>query len=208
MTKESYADKFITSAPRYLTKRQVNLILDAAGNERDRLLYHLIYMHGLRVSEAVMLDTQDILVEERRIHIRRVKGGAASYYPMWSTTLDLLRGWSWDQIAGPLFISRTGGRLSINRVQCLFRKLARKSGVFLRRGLGVHALRHSIAVHLLDAGATLEFVQHWLGHRSILSTQMYARVSSEKVRREMTVVERSGAIAIGGNIQLDIWGKR
>jgi len=210
MKKESYADKFITSAPRYLTKRQVDMILGAAGNERDRLLFNLIYMHGLRVSEAVMLNTEDILLDERRIHVRRVKGGAASYYPMWSTTRDLLRtnGWKYElRFPGPLFNSRQGHRLSKVRAQQIFRNLARKAGVFIRRGLGVHALRHSIAVHLLDAGASLEFVQHWLGHRDIVSTQIYARVSSEKVRREMTVIERAGALAIGGNMQLDIWGK-
>lgn len=147
----------------------------AIDDPRDKALFALVYLYGLRVSEVALLALADVDFVRHRIVVRRVKSGLPSERPLFSRVEELLRaylvGRTWD---GPLFPGRHGP-LRKRQIQALFTRSRDRAG--LSREYTTHGLRHSIATHLLDAGLPLEFVQDHLGHQSIRSTSIYARIT-------------------------------
>ena len=163
--------------PRYLTQLEVRAFFRAIDNPRDRALFALIYHYGLRVGEVALLRREDVDLERGRIVIKRLKGGAWTEQPLFSSTAGLLgRFLRSDTTApdSPLFSGRRGP-LRKRQIQSLFTRYRDLAG--LDRRYTCHGLRHSIATHLLDAGVALEFVQDHLGHQSIRSTSIYARIT-------------------------------
>ncbi|MCC6349036.1 MAG: tyrosine-type recombinase/integrase [Candidatus Eisenbacteria bacterium] len=176
--------------PRTLPQVELNDALDRlAGADdglalRDGALLELAYSAGLRVSELVGLNRGDLDRAGRLLRVRG-KGRRERIAPLGQRALAALD--RYHQAAGaasrppgePLFAGRAG-RLSVRTVQrVVARRLSRAAA-----GLGVtpHALRHSFASHLLDAGADLRAIQELLGHRSLASTQIYTHVSRRKLR--------------------------
>jgi integrase/recombinase XerC len=163
--------------PRYLTQIELRAFFRAIANLRDRALFALIYHYGLRVGEVALLQRGDINLERGRIVVKRLKGGAWTEQPLFSATTILLGRYlssGGGRAEDPLFGGRSGP-LRKRQIQSLFsryRDLAR-----LPARYSCHCLRHSIATHLLDAGVALEFVQDHLGHQSIRSTSIYARIT-------------------------------
>jgi integrase len=163
--------------PRYLTQLEVRAFFKAIGNLRDRALFALIYHYGLRVGEVALLRRGDVDVELGRITIKRLKGGFWTEQPLFSATarlLDKFLGGDRSSPNDPLFAGRSGP-LRKRQIQSLFSRYRDLAG--LDRRYTTHGLRHSIATHLLDAGVALEFVQDHLGHQSIRSTSIYARIT-------------------------------
>jgi integrase len=159
-----------------MTQTEVRVFLHGIENPRDRALFSLIYLYGLRVSEATLLRRGDIDLARSRIVIRRVKGGVWTERPLFSSLRELLVSILADPRAldAPLFQGRDGP-LRKRRIQALFTAYRDQAG--LAPHYTCHSLRHSIATHLLDAGLPLEFVQDHLGHRNIRSTTIYARIT-------------------------------
>ena len=158
-----------------MTQTEVRAFFRAIERPRDRLLFSLIYLYGLRVSEATLLERADIDLDRSRIVIKRVKGGVWTERPLFSSVRELLLQSDRNPPeCGPLFLGR-GGSLQKRQIQSLFGRYRARAG--LARRYTCHCLRHSIATHLLDAGLPLEFVQDHLGHRNIRSTTIYARVT-------------------------------
>ena len=177
--------------PRYLTQVEVRTFFRTIVSLRDQALFALIYHYGLRVGEVALLRREDVDLERGRIVIKRLKGGAWTEQPLFTPTAGLLRRYL-AQLPGrpeePLFRGR-GGALRKRQIQALFstyRDLAR-----LDRRYTCHGLRHSIATHLLDAGVALEFVQDHLGHQSIRSTSIYARITDRHRLALFRKLERS-----------------
>jgi integrase len=144
---------------------------------RDRALFALIYLYGLRVGEVSLLCRGDVDLPRWRVVVRRLKGGVWNERPLFSSSLELLRDFLGEDASspeGPLFPGRSGP-LRKRQIQDLFVRYRGRAGLPSR--YTCHCLRHSIATHLLDAGMTLEFVQDHLGHRSIRSTSIYARIT-------------------------------
>lgn len=163
--------------PRYLTQDEVRRFLGVVEHERDLLLFTLIYQHGLRVGEVALLRAGDIDLERERIIVRRLKHGIANEQVLFSGCAALLRRYldARDVATTPLFCGRSGP-LRKRQIQALFTRYRDLAG--LRRDLTCHGLRHAIATHMLDAGVSLEVIQDHLGHRSIRSTAIYARITS------------------------------
>jgi len=168
---------FPQQPPRYLTQDEVQRFFGVIESPRDRALYALVYLYGLRVGEVSLLSRGDLDLTRQRITVRRLKGGVWIERPLFSSALELL----WDYLGedasspeGPLFPGRTGP-LRKRQIQDLFVRYRDRAGLPAR--YTCHCLRHSIATHLLDAGMSLEFVQDHLGHRSIRSTSIYARIT-------------------------------
>jgi integrase len=177
--------------PSYLTQAEVRALFAAISNLRDRTLFGLAYAYGLRVGEIVLLDRDDIDLERGRIRIRRLKGGLSGERLIFRNLLPLLREYlesGKDQEAA-LFVGLRG-RLKKRRIQDLFRFYAAQADLppTLRH---VHVLRHSAAVHVLDAGEDIDFARDHLGHRSIQSTMTYAQISDARRNRKMRRLERS-----------------
>ncbi len=177
--------------PRYLTQDELRRFFQVIADPRDQALFALIYNHGLRVGEVALLRRSNVDLSRRRIIVWRLKGGAWSAQPLFRSTAALLArhvaGIPADP-EGPLFPGRDGP-LQKRQIQSLFCRYRDRAG--LPRHFTCHSLRHSIATHLLDAGASLEFVQDHLGHQSIRSTSIYARITDHHREAVMRQLEGS-----------------
>jgi site-specific recombinase XerD len=163
--------------PRYLTQPELQAFFAAIAEPRDRALFAVIYHYGLRVGEVALLARGDVDFDRHRIVVKRLKGGFWTERPLFAASEHLLGQYLKEipsKPSDPLFSGRTGplGRRQIQDRFCRYRD---RAGLDTR--YTTHSLRHSIATHLLDAGASLEFVQDHLGHRSIRSTSIYARIT-------------------------------
>jgi integrase/recombinase XerC len=156
---------------------------------RDRCALELLYDAGLRVSEVVGLDLEDLLDGGTALRVRG-KGGKQRLLPLVSKARAALAAWlsrRSEMVAGtmaagepqPLLLNRRGGRISARSVARSLDRYALVCGA--RRHVHPHALRHSFATHLLDMGADLRGIQELLGHVSLSTTQNYTHVSAERM---------------------------
>jgi integrase/recombinase XerD len=178
--------------PETLTIADVEALLEASPGLRTRALLELLYAAGLRVSEALNLDLEDL---SRDGGFARVigKGDKERLVPVGDIALDWLGRWIGEDRprllalhhvapirGGPLFLGDRGGRLARQQAFAAVRTAAARAG--LSPGVSPHTLRHSFATHLLEGGADLRVVQELLGHASISTTQLYTHVTGERVR--------------------------
>jgi len=182
---------FSIEIPKYLSQQEVRRLLDATSSRRNRLMFSLIYLYGLRVGELTLMTRGDVDLARSRIIVRRLKRGNGSERPLFSSLIPQLQ-YHLGAIPGtesdPLFRGRHGP-LQKRQVQALFARYRDRAGLPAR--YTCHGLRHAIATHLLDAGCSLEFVQEHLGHRSIHSTSIYARVTDHRRLALFQALERS-----------------
>ena len=185
--------------PKYLEQPQVRAILEAAyrARYRDGLAFELAYFYGLRVSELVRIRREDYKPTAGRILINRSKGSLSGEYPI----AKHLRPKVEEYLASrndkiPALIAGRQGALSTRAVQILFDRYAKLAGVELHNGQGVHALRHSIAVHLLEQGWDVVEVQKHLGHRRISSTQVYAQISDRRRQDRIDALGGDGRVVM------------
>ena len=183
--------------PKPLTETQVNSLLDSVvGHEpidhRDRALLELLYATGARISEATGLSIGDIDLDARLMRLYG-KGAKERIVPFGSSAAGALADWfsprgrarlvpdRWQRRddAEAVFLNTRGGRLTRQAAWLVVKKYGRRSGISDQ--LSPHVLRHSCATHLLDHGADLRIVQEMLGHVSISTTQVYTRVSQERL---------------------------
>jgi integrase/recombinase XerC len=170
--------------PKILSAEQTARLLDhpLAGQRllvlRDLAIFELIYSCGLRVSELTSLDVGSVDLVERQVRVFG-KGNKERLLPVGRPACGALQGYLTErgqpEAGEPLFINLRGGRLSVRSVQ---RNLKQRLLLFnLPTEVTPHALRHSFATHLLDAGADLRAIQELLGHASLSTTQKYTKVS-------------------------------
>jgi site-specific recombinase XerD len=157
---------------------------------RDRLLVTLCYRFGLRVSEALALRTEDVDPRRGEIRVVGLKGGATRTYSLPKDLRTLLR--RYDAPGPFLFASREGERMSRTRAWQVTVGMMQEAGI--PAGYGPHSLRHSVAVHMLDAGLRLEHVKDALRHASIRSTEVYGELSPAARAEYSRVMDRSSAI--------------
>lgn len=175
---------------RYVTKEEVERFFAAIPKEsiRDRLLFDLIYRHGLRRREVALISIDDISLRDGSIWISRVKHGIPGAYQLHPTTVRLLRVYlpTLDLGRGRLLfqsVRRPAQAISPSLIYYLFRRYATAANLPEGRR-NVHVFRHSIAVHFMNEGVDSADVKDWLGHRSISSTMIYAQVTNK--RRDAT----------------------
>ncbi len=145
---------------------------------RDRAFLELMYASGLRISELVGIDLDDIEVRARLVKVRG-KGSKERIVPFGSKAEEAVRAYLPTRHAPPdenaLFLNYRGERITARSVRRLFDKYVRAAA--LRAGLSPHTLRHSFATHLLNAGADLRGIQELLGHASLSTTQKYTHLN-------------------------------
>jgi integrase len=136
--------------PKYLTQDELRKFFDTITAPRDRALFAVIYHYGLRVDEAIALTVDDLDLKNHRLRIRRLQNGVGGEKPLWRNTAKLLRAYMRVRrdVSPYLFTGREGA-LKKRQIQHLFAAYCRLAGITRR---SIHALRHSIAVHLLEAG--------------------------------------------------------
>ena len=157
---------------------------------RDRALFELAYACGLRAEQLVSLDVAAVDFDAELVRVEG-KGKKTRMVPLGehaqaalSAYLDKGRAALSRDITGPLFVSKSGRRLSTSDVRRRLSGWARRAGTGSQGLVHVHphALRHSFATHLLEGGADLRTIQELLGHATISTTQVYTRVEAARLR--------------------------
>jgi integrase/recombinase XerC len=177
------APKREQKVPAHLSVDEMSRLLDAPDaatplGRRDRAILELFYASGIRLSELVALDLEDMDLSGRMVRVMG-KGRKERIVPFNQKAAAALRSWLKDRVAltrgDALFVNARGGRLTGRSVQRLVARYVRSCST--RFGISPHALRHSFATHLLQAGADLRAIQELLGHARLSTTQRYTHVN-------------------------------
>ena len=193
--------------PRVLSVDEILMILNLSYRDeplelREKAIMELFYSTGIRLSELVGLNIADINFHQGLIKIRG-KGRKERVIPVGRPALlaiesflrkrgDLIREKESEGPDKPLFLNVRGERLTARSVARVVDRIVARSGI--NRKISPHALRHSFATHLMDAGADLRAIQELLGHESLSTTQKYTAVS---ISRLMEVYDRAHPKARG-----------
>ena len=190
--------------PAHLSVDEMSRLLDVPDTteplgRRDRAILELFYASGLRLSELVGLDLEDVNLSARMVRVMG-KGRKERLVPFNSSTAAAIRAWLKDREAlrtkdrrpktedrtarkhresEPLFVNARGGRLTGRSVQRLVARYVASCST--RFGISPHALRHSFATHLLERGADLRSIQELLGHVQLSTTQRYTHVNAAQL---------------------------
>jgi integrase/recombinase XerD len=156
---------------------------------RDSVMLELLYSSGLRVSELVSLKLEDIHLEAGYLRVLG-KGSKERIVPVHMRAIEKLKDYINRQrpeilkkkLSPYLFITARGKPMTRQRFWQAIKTLGRKSGI----QLSPHTLRHSFATHLLEGGADLRTVQKMLGHSDISTTQIYTKVTTERIKKVYT----------------------
>jgi type 1 fimbriae regulatory protein FimB len=165
----------------FLTQDEMRRLLSAIDSKRDYAIMLLAYRHGLRVSEVGMLRVADLDLKQYRLRIQRLKNSLAGLHPLQPDEVKALKSYLKERAssAPALFLSRNDTPISRRRLDELIKRYGERADIPESKR-HFHALKHSIATHLLDAGADLRFVQDWIGHASIGNTVIYAQLTSRR----------------------------
>lgn len=169
--------------PVVLTRSEVARLLATPKRIKTRALLTTCYATGLRVSELVSLQLNDIDSQRMVIRVHQAKGRKDRHAPLSPRLLDLLREyWKDRRPRHYLFPGRDPKRpLESQTVQHNLRKATRQARIEKR--ITPHVLRHTFATHLLEAGVDLRTIQVVLGHRSLRSTSLYTHISVQNIRK-------------------------
>jgi len=190
--------------PKCLDIEQVNALLAAPDGStflgaRDRAILETIYSSGLRVGELVSLNVEDLDEFSEALRIRG-KGRKERICPLGAKALEAIAEYLRIRRArlgpvkrGPLFVNKAGRRLSARSVRRKLDKYLLSAGIDVH--VSPHALRHSFATHMLNAGADLRSVQEMLGHASLSTTQIYTHLTTRRLKE---VYDRAHPMAAGG----------
>lgn len=194
------APKLGIRLPKAMSLGDVERLLAAAiGDEptrlRDRALLELLYATGARVTEAVSLDVDDVLGDDGAADAVRLdgKGGKQRIVPVGRFARAAIDAWlvrgrpvlvTGRRSTPALFVGARGARLSRQNAWAVLRTTADRAGI--AGPISPHSLRHSFATHLLAGGADVRVVQELLGHANVATTQIYTRVTADRLRDAYT----------------------
>jgi integrase/recombinase XerD len=197
--------------PHPLTVEEVTAIVEAPGDAtpvatRDRAILELLYGAGLRISELVGLDVDDVDLEDAAVRVLG-KGSKERLVPIGRMARDAVAAYltrgrpalATTRSRAALFLNARGGRLT--RQSCSRLLDAHRTRAGIARAVTPHDLRHSFATHLLEGGADVRVVQELLGHASVATTQVYTLVTTEHLRATYYTAHpraRRSATARGG----------
>ena len=180
--------KIKKAPPRALSVEDVFSVLSRDGDDfiaiRNMAMAELLYSSGIRVSELVSLDLEDMDLTARFLRVKRGKGGKERVVPFGRKARERILKYLplRDRITKPqeraLFVSRRGTRITARTVERVIKGLWEKMGI---PGVHPHMLRHSFATHLLERGADLRAIQEMLGHSNLSTTEIYTHVALEKL---------------------------
>jgi integrase/recombinase XerD len=183
------------SLPKPLSVQEIDELLEQPARrntpeaKRDRAMLELMYATGLRVTELVSLDLEDIQVEGEKPFVRLLgKGNRERQIPLLEQPAQEVSDYIrfarsrliGDRSESALFVNRRGDRLTRQGFWLILKGYANEAGIAGR--VTPHTLRHSFATHMLRGGMDIHKVQELLGHANISTTQVYTQVSREHIR--------------------------
>jgi integrase/recombinase XerD len=190
-TAELESPKVEKKLPQILSPEEVELLLEQPQcvdlkGYRDKAMLELLYATGIRVSELIQLDIQDVNIE--LAYIRCNKGTKERMIPIGSMAIGALKEYlnksrplliqKEDERA--LFVNINGSRLTRQGFWKIIKQY--KNQAQINKDITPHTLRHSFAAHLLENGADLRSIQEMLGHSDISSTQIYAQIAKNRIK--------------------------
>jgi site-specific recombinase XerD len=187
--------KSVKSLPDVISYAQVAALINATREQRYQTFFLCTYSMGLRLSEALSLEVEDIDAEHMRVHVRLGKGRKDRYVALPSLTLITLRRyWKTHRHPSLLFPAglciqkryRATKPMSRSGVQKSIKLIARDAGI--RTRISPHTLRHAYATHLLERGLSLQHIQHQLGHGSIQTTLIYTRLTEPATQNAAALI--------------------
>ena len=176
--------------PTFLSVEEAAKLLEAprdsdANGLRDRAILETLYSTGIRVSELVGIDADDVDFISGVVKVTG-KGNKERLVPIGDKALRIMRSYL-EKRSHPLakeakavFLNKSGGRITDRSIRRVVDKYIRLMA--MRQGISPHTLRHSFATHLLDRGADLRSVQELLGHMNLSTTQIYTHVTTERLK--------------------------
>lgn len=185
------ADRAERKYPEILTSKEVELFLEQprcvdAKGYRDHAMLELLYATGIRVSELIALDVDDLNLSAGML--RCASKGKERVIPLYQTAVRALSEYLHrvrpQLVESPsetaLFVNMSGDRMSRQGFWKLIKYYQEKAGI--EKDITPHTLRHSFAAHLLENGADLRSIQEMLGHADISSTQIYSRLLNQRLK--------------------------
>jgi len=173
--------KKVAQLPEILSNDEVERLLGALTNQKHRTVLMTAYAAGLRLSEIMNLKLTDIDSKRMMIRVRQGKGSKDRYTILSKRLLKQLRiYWKMYHPSLWLFSGRTPGQqISPSTVAAIYNNAKGKAGI--KKGKGIHTLRHCFATHMLEAGVDLRTIQVLMGHSSIMTTIIYLQVSRKRL---------------------------
>lgn len=172
--------------PSFMTEEEVSRLIESSspGNEtgmRDRAILETFYSTGIRISELVGLDIEDMDFISGILKVRG-KGKKERIVPIGDKAITALRHYleGKKKQTAAVFLNKKGKRITDRGVRNIVRKYITLAGI--KQKTSAHTFRHSFATHLLDRGADLRSVQELLGHASLSTTQIYTHLTTEKLK--------------------------
>lgn len=172
--------------PQFLSETDATRFMDAASENdeaglRDRAILEALYSTGMRVSELVSLNCDRVDFISNIVKVEG-KGKKERLIPIGDTALDAIKKYldTRGHKSNAVFLNHNGGRLTDRSVRNIVNKYILKASI--QGKMSPHALRHSFATHLLNAGADLRSVQELLGHVNLSTTQIYTHMTTEKLK--------------------------
>lgn len=176
--------------PAYLTQNEVACLMEAAGPHtcsglQHRAILETLYSTGMRASECYRLQLADINFTDGLVRINCGKGKKDRFVPIGKMALDFIERHIIETRgarSGPLFKKPISGRqIDAHDLRSIFDKYTEKAGIKIH--VHPHLLRHSFAVHLLENGADIRYIQQMLGHENLVATQIYTRVVPVQLKK-------------------------
>lgn len=179
------------SLPKYLNESEMYHLIQAINGEfwqRDLAIILLMMQGGLRVSEVVSLDVEDVHSDSVQVRGKGKKERSVYLTAQTAKTLEEYLEIRPVTEENALFISKNGNRLTVRGVQYMSRKYLERIG---RGDFSCHKLRHTAATQLLKSGANIRMIQEMLGHESISTTAIYTDVQNEDLKQAVLQMEQS-----------------
>lgn len=168
--------------PEVLTKDEIKSLIDSTDNLKSKLIIKFLYSTGLRVSELINLKLKDLSLEKKEGWVRKGKGSKDRFFKLSDILLEDLNKYvlTLNDKETYLFPGKNN-TLTPRNIQKIIERSAKKANIGKRAS--PHKLRHSFATHLLESGVDIRYIQALLGHSSISTTEIYAHVSGEQLKK-------------------------
>ncbi len=166
--------------PTVLNKEEIKSILAATTNLKHKLTLSLLYYSGLRLSEVIHLQWEDLDWERKVIHLKTAKGEKERIIFFHEALMKPLKEYGIDE-CGPILRSERGRLYTGRTIEQIVKQSCWKAGITKR--VTPHTFRHSFATHLLEAGADIRHIQKLLGHANLQTTQIYTHVANRDIKR-------------------------
>jgi integrase/recombinase XerD len=168
------------SIPNILSIDEVKRLVEVTSNIKHRLIIQLLYGCGLRVSEVVKIQKEDVNFNEELIKICLSKGKKDRFVKIPASLIDNLKRYYELEVGIYLFESNRGVKLTTATIQKIIKNSSKKADI--NKNVSPHTLRHSFATHLLEQGTDLRLIQKLLGHSDIRTTQVYLTISNQSIK--------------------------